>query len=224
MMTFRFSVLMLALLCFASPFCVGQESVPAMPAQTPAPVPASALLQPSLGVVKNTLGSLRFEKWKKGTVRDEASDHAASILRDLDTNLPPLMTAADAAPGSTSKAIPLVKHLDAVYDVLLRVEEASRVSAPGDQIAALQQALDSLEKARIALDDRLERMSAAQEKQIVQLQTALQARTTEASKAETSSTSKPCTPAPAAQKAKRVAAKKKTPTPNPTADQKTTPK
>ena len=175
---------------------MAQSAGTAAAVQTPTGVQtqASAILQPSLDEVRNTLSSLKFDKWKKGSVRDEASDHAASILRDLNTNLPPLLAAADAAPGSASKSMPLMKHLDALYDVLLRVEEASRVSAPSDQIASLQGTLQNLEKARIALDDQLEQVSAAQEKQVTQLQAALQTKSAEAQKTETAA-AKPCAPA-----------------------------
>ena len=60
-------------------------------------------------------------------MRDEAEENVNTLVRDLDDNVQPLITAADAAPAQLSKAIPLLKHLDALYDVLLRVEEASRV-------------------------------------------------------------------------------------------------
>ena len=74
-----------------------------------------------------------------------------------------------------SSAIPLVKHLDAFYDVLLRVEEASRVVAPAEQITALQDALLRVSHARIAYDDVLEALALSQEKQVADLQSAVRA-------------------------------------------------
>ena len=159
-----------------SPAVLAAQAAP-VPVQAPSQplqsVTASSLLQPSLHVVVNTLTSLRIDKWKKGTVRDEASKNIDSVLNDVETNVPPLMTAADAAPGSLRAAMPLVKHLDALYDVLLRVEEASRVVAPSEQVGALQQALAAFGSARFALDDELQTQATAQEKQLSDLRIAV---------------------------------------------------
>jgi hypothetical protein len=168
---------------------------------------ASSLLQPSLGVVQSTLNGLRTEKWKKGSVREEAEGNVQSLLKDMQTNLPPLLTAADGAPGELSKAIPLIKHLDAFYDVLLRVEEASRVVAPGDQVDDLQQAMLKLNQARLALDDHLAANAAVQEKQVGDLQVALKtARVDLQAKAAVVATPVPCKPVTPAKK--KPAAKK----------------
>jgi hypothetical protein len=154
---------------------VAAQSTPA-PANSAAPaVTASSVLQPSLTQTQTALSAMKIDKWKKGSVRDEAGDNVTAILRDLRTGLPPLLTAADAEPGSLSRAIPLIKHLDAFYDVLLRVEEAARVSAPSDQISALQQTLLDVNKARIAYDDLLQAQASSQEKQVFALRTESQA-------------------------------------------------
>lgn len=150
-----------------------QAPAPAAPATAPPPQSASSLLQPSLDVVVNTLNAIKIDKWKRGSVRDEAEENVSSILRDVQTHLPPLMAAADAAPNSLSAAMPLVKHLDAVYDVLLRVEEGSRVAAPSEQVGALQQALTVFGTARFALDDALQNHAVMQEKQLTDLRVAV---------------------------------------------------
>ena len=188
------------------------------PGAAPAPVnTVSSLLKPSLTTVQDTLNSLRIDKWKKGSVRDEAGDHVGSLLKDLQTNLPPLIAAADSAPSSVSLAIPLTKHLDAVYAVLLRVEEAARVSAPGDQVPPLQQALLQLNQARLALDNQLEVQAVSQEKQLADLQAALrtQQQALAQARAAAAVTPPPCKP-PAPAK-KRPAAKKPAPATSPAA-------
>ncbi len=126
-------------------------------------------LAPSLDTVHTTLAALRLDRWKKGTVRDEASTYIDQIQHDIASNVPPLVETADGAPGSVSKALPLAKHLGALYDVLLRVEEAARVVAPDDQVAQLQSALTKLENARLALNDRMQGSADAMEKQVVDL-------------------------------------------------------
>ena len=170
---------------------------------------ASALLKPALAQSLSTLSTLKVDKWKKGSVRDEAGGNVNALVRDLQENIPTLITAADAEPASLSRALPLMKHLDAFYDVLLRVEEASRVSAPGEQITALQQTLLDVNKARNAYDDQMQATAAAQEKQVFDLQTQLRtaqqevaaARETKPSAASTT----PCKPAPPARKKKKAA-------------------
>ncbi len=133
----------------------------------------SATLSPSLDTVHKTLAGLKLDRWKKGTVRDDASTYVDQIQHDIGTNMPPLMATADEAPNSVGKALPLAKHLGALYDVLLRVEEAARVSAPDDQVAQLQSALNNLETARLALNDHMQGSADAMEKQVVDLRGAL---------------------------------------------------
>jgi hypothetical protein len=148
-------------------------SGPMVPAATP-PAP-SGLLQPSLDTVWQTATALKLERWKRGTVRDETSDNVAEILRDIHTNLPPLLNAADSAPETISKEFPVARNIDALYDVLLRVYEAARVSAPPEQITQVQQALASLKNARIALDDRLQESAASMEQKVSELQSTVKA-------------------------------------------------
>jgi len=125
--------------------------------------------------VQQTMGALKLEKWKKGDIRDGADTNIAAIQRDIQDKLPPLLQDADAAPGTISKVLPLYRNIDALYDVVLRVLEASRVSAPADQIVQLQQALTSLGDARRALDGHLQESAGALEKQVSDLRTTLQA-------------------------------------------------
>lgn len=206
------SLLTLSPLALAAQAPAPATPAPAAPSTQPAPsadaaTTAYAILQPALVDVQNTLSTLKIDKWKRGSVRDEAGDNVKAILQDLQNNLPPLVTAADAAPGSVSQAIPLVKHLGAVYDVLLRVEEASRVSAPSDQVGQLEQVLKTFEKARLALDDHVQQNATEQEKKITELQASL----TKAQDQVTAAAEKPapkaepCKPAPAVKKKHHVA-------------------
>ncbi len=156
---------------------VAQAPAAARPGSQPvaAAVPStSAVLQPALETVHGTLAAVRTDKWKRGTVRDEAGMDIGSINNDMQLNLPPLMRDADAAPGAISKQIAVTRHVDALYDVLLRVVEAARISAPGDQSDALQQALVTLSKARLALYDKMQDAAVAQEKQVTDLRATVQ--------------------------------------------------
>lgn len=189
----------LAILFF--PFSTGAAQFPANPA--PASGSISGMFQPSLEAVRQTLQSLRIDKWKRGSIRDEASENIDSIQRDLRLNLSPLLKDADSAPGKVSVLLPVSRHVDALYDVLLRVTEASRVVAPDDQAAQLQKALLSLGNARLALDDRLQGSAAELEKQVGDLHKSIE---TEAARraAMPEPTALPCVqPAPARKAARR---------------------
>jgi hypothetical protein len=192
--------------CSLCPVTAAQSSTDGTPVQgaPSAPPAASGLLRPALDQVQQAVGALNVEKWKRGNVRDEARDHISSILRDLHTTLPPLLDTADASPGTISKTLPVSRNIAALYDVLLSVVEAARISGSAGELTPLEQALMSLGNARAALDDRLQGSAAALEKQEIDLRTTLQAR--EAVKcAVTSPPATPACPAPApVRKAKRI--------------------
>jgi hypothetical protein len=176
-MRIRPGILILAILTLSPAGFAIQTAKPPTPAPT-APVQAapskiSSQLQPALDTVQQTVASIKTDKWKKGTVRDEADANLNSIQRDLAENVPPLLATADAAPASVSSALPVVRHIDALYDVLLRIYEAARVSAPPEQIAQLQQSMTTLDKARHAFNDRIQEAVSAQEKRVGTLQNQL---------------------------------------------------
>lgn len=118
------------------PLCLvaaAQSPTNATPAP-PAPPAASAVLRPALDQVQQAVSALNVEKWKKGTVRDEAGDHISAILRDLHSTLPPLMDTADASPGTITKVLPVSRNVAALYDVLLSVNEAARISGTAAEL------------------------------------------------------------------------------------------
>jgi hypothetical protein len=168
------SVFLLAISCAA-----GAAQQPAVATQAAAarvqPAP-SAIMQPSLDVVAQTIGTLRPDKWKASdAVRDDAAANISSIRRDLDTTLPQLLATADGAAASVTQALPAYRNIEALYDVLLRVSEAGRLSAPGDQRAALEEARVKLEAGRRAFGDRIQSIALEQEQQVHHLQAALRA-------------------------------------------------
>jgi hypothetical protein len=171
------------------------------------PAAPSDILRRSLDEVQQTIGNLKLDKWKRGTVRDEAGINVEAIQRDLQGTLPSLLKEADAAPGSLSKVLPASRNLDALYDVLLHVVEAARVVAPGDQAGELQTTLSDLEKARVRLGNQLLQTAALQEKQMMDLRTTVQTQSVALKAAATPPPAPKC-PAPAtpSKKKKRPAA------------------
>jgi len=180
----------------------------AAPVAAPASAP-SALLQPSLDTVLQTVTAVNLEKWKRGTVRDETGGHITAIQHDLKGTLPPLLQAADANPGTLSRVLPVTRNTEALYDVLLSVVEAARISAPADQVTPLEQALSGLGNARKTLDDRLQEIAAAQELETSGLRKTVQTLTAAraAAAAAPPPPAKPCpAPAPARKPRKKTPA------------------
>jgi ABC-type Na+ efflux pump permease subunit len=155
-------------------------------------------LQPSLDAVLQTVTAVNLEKWKRGTVRDETGGHITAIEHDLQGNLPPLLQAADANAGTLSKVLPVARNIEALYDVLVSVVEAARVSGPADQVTQLEQALSGLGSALRSLDDRVQEIAAAQELETIGLRKSVQTLTAAkiAAAAAPPPQAKPC-PAPA---------------------------
>ncbi|MDR3739357.1 MAG: hypothetical protein P4L40_10095 [Terracidiphilus sp.] len=188
------------LLCFA----VG------LPAAAQAPAPPSSLLRPGLDAVSSAIKTLKTDKWKRGSVRDEATQDIGSMVTDIQLHLPPLLSDADAAPTLVSKQVPVARNIDALYDVLLRVYDAARIAGPSEDVGALQQALGALSKARLSLYDRMTGDATAQEKLAADLRATAQKQA--AALAAAPPLPPPCpTPAPK---------KKKTMKPSPSAPQK----
>jgi hypothetical protein len=133
----------------------------------------AATLQPSVQLVKEALSTVTVDKWKASSaIKSEADGNLQSVQRDMDQTLPGLVMAADSAPDSAAKALPVFRNVDALYDVMLRLDAAGRLAAPKDQIGALDDALASIANARRTLGDQLQANADAQEQRIIKLQQA----------------------------------------------------
>jgi hypothetical protein len=174
------------------------------------PAAPSDILQRSLDEVQQTVGAVKLDKWKRGSVRDEAENNIDAIQRYMQGTLPALIKEGDAAPGTLSKVLPISRNVDALYDVLVHVVEASRVSAPGDQVGQLQQALADLEKARVIFGNQLQQTAAVQEKQMVDLRTTVQTQAVSLKAAATPPPAPKCPAPPAPAKKKKVVPKSTT--------------
>ena len=169
---------------FLLPLCGPALILAAQPAPSPNPVPLapeqvtlpSATLQPSLDLLRSAITIIHTDRWKASSaIRDEAQSNLGSIQRDVQSTLPALLATADAAPTSAAKTLPAYRNVEALYDVVLRVDTAARLAAPPDQTSALDQALARLDDSRRALGDQLQQTAATQDVQIVKLQAALKA-------------------------------------------------
>lgn len=171
------------------------------------PVAPSSILQRPLDEVQQTVGAVKLDKWKKGSVRDEAANNIDAIQRYMQGTLPALMKEGDAAPGTLSKVLPVSRNVDALYDVMVHIVEAARVSAPGDQVAQLQQAMADLEKARVAFGNQLQQTATVQEKQLVELRSTVQTQAASLKAASAQPLAPKCSVPPAPAKKKKTPVK-----------------
>jgi hypothetical protein len=209
------SVLLLTAFIAPTLVCAGQTAASGGPSASATVAASSAftpsapsdILQRSLGEVQQTIAAVKLDKWKRGSVRDEAGTNIDAIQRDLQGTLPKLIKDADTAPGTLSKVLPVAQNVSALYDVLVHLVEAARVSAPGDQVGQLQTAMADLEKARVALGNQLQQTATVQEKQIVDLRTTVQTQAASLKAASTPPPAPKCPAPPAPAKKKKVPAK-----------------
>ena len=135
----------------------------------------STLLQPALDSVARAGSNVDLNKWKGPTgLKSDVDANLASMQKDVQTTLPPLLAAADAAPDSASASLPLLLNLDALYSVLLRITIASRSGAPRDENTSLEQSAVLLDSARRDLGDAVLAAARAQEKRSADLQATVQ--------------------------------------------------
>ena len=162
-----FNSLAIPVLCLGS---AGISRAQTTPVQKP-----SELVAPALESVAKAGSAVDLNKWKGGNaVREDVDTNLVSMQKDLQTTLPPLLVASDAAPASASASLPVLLNLDALYSVLLRVTIASRGSAPRDQNLGLEQAAQLLDSARRDLGDTILANVRTQDKRIATLQATVQ--------------------------------------------------
>jgi hypothetical protein len=131
-----------------------------------------------LADVQRCISDLNIARWKAPTeVRNAAQQNVSSIQRDLANTLPSLLSQADASPGAVPQAFTVYRNIDALYDVLLRVNETASLAAPQNESDALYSALQKLESARRQLGDTIFNASQEREAQVVKLQAAVKAAT-----------------------------------------------
>ena len=165
----------------------------AAPAQTASPASAtqddtsvpqkpSGLIAPAVDHLSQVVSQVQLEHWKSAS-RDETDANLRSIERNLSNTLPQLVTTADAQPASVAASLPLLRNLDALCAVMIRVSVTARANAnaPLPQAESLAGALTALQSARNTLADQVQTLAAAQEKQISSLNSTVATLTARAS-------------------------------------------
>ncbi|WP_052200980.1 hypothetical protein [Terriglobus sp. TAA 43] len=170
----------------------------------------TSLVQPALNKVAQAGSNVDLNKWKGGNgLRGEVDANLGSVQKDLQNTLPPLLADSDKAPESVPASLRILLNLDALYNVLLRIQIAGKGNAPRDQAEALDGALASLDGARRSLGERIISSSAAQDKKISQLQATVQQQNAQIAAAQQAAAAAAAAPPPAKTAPKKKTVKKK---------------
>ena len=115
------------------------------------------------------VAQLRIDKWKiDGDAKRLAESRAESISRNLATALPAILDAARVAPNSLGANFKLYRNLSALNDVLGSLVDES-AKGPDSDHNGLKLDFDNFERARVALGERLERLSASADADLAKL-------------------------------------------------------
>ncbi len=148
--------------------------------------PFGETLAPALQQVGSSLGQIRIDRWKlsRGS-KAQVQNDVSSIQQDLSSQLPDLLQAAQTSPVTIGPRLAVLRNVDALYDVLVRVTTTANLSAGKTDVAVLNSALQGLESARKSSADELLKATAAQDQEIIQFRAQIQAaRSAEAVKEE----------------------------------------
>ena len=116
------------------------------------------------------LGHLRIDKWKADAEsKRQAQANADSVQRNLTSALPGLIDAVRSAPQDLTAEFKLYRNLNALYDVLVSLTEATGAFGPRSDYEALAQQLETIDSVRRNLGDALERLTSSTQSELNQL-------------------------------------------------------
>jgi hypothetical protein len=151
------------------------------------------------------IAKLRIEKWKADSSdKQQAQTDADSVQRNLTQALPGMTAAVRNAPQDLAANFKLYRNLNALYDVMKTLTEASAAFGPKQDYQTLAQYSDTIDGYRRNLADYLETLAATKDAELTRLRS--QAR-----------------PAQAAAPTKKVIIDDNAPAPKKTAKKKTKP-
>ena len=110
---------------------------------------------------QSDLAQLRIDKWKiDGDAKRRAEARAESISRNLAAALPGMLDAIRIAPNSLAANFKLYRNLSALNDPMAALADDA-ANGPKEDRNALTLDLENFERARLALGERLERLTAS---------------------------------------------------------------
>lgn len=107
------------------------------------------------------VGKLRIEKWKADSnTKQQASENAASIQRNITAALPELIAAVRTTPQSLAANFKLYRNLSALYDVVATLGESAGAFGKREEYEIVAPHVSALDDARRSYADYLQTMAA----------------------------------------------------------------
>src|ERR1700683_3238533 len=133
-----------------------------------------AQLEATSKTAQGDLTKLRIERWKAdGNSKKQALSNVDSIQRNLQNALPEIIGELRNAPEDLSVTFKLYRNLDTLDYVLGSVVESTGAFGAKDDLQALSNDLDGLDRNLKALAERMQTLAASKEQEIVRLRTDL---------------------------------------------------
>src|SRR5436190_16853915 len=128
------------------------------------------------------VAQLRIDKWKiDGDAKRRAESRAESISRNLTAALPGMLDAVRVAPNSLAANFKLYRNLSALNDPMAALADDAS-NGPKEDRNALTLDLEKFERARIALGELLERLTASADNDLARFRTGAKSTTAAGSK------------------------------------------
>lgn len=122
------------------------------------------------------LSRLRINKWKApGATKQQGEANRQSILRNLETALPGMISAVRSNPDDIAASFTLYRNLDALFDVLGSVAESAGAFGPRDDYEGLANDLNSVEHIRHDLAERVATLASSKETELSRLRNEVRA-------------------------------------------------
>lgn len=122
------------------------------------------------------LGKVRINKWKADSdTKQQAEANAQSVIRNLQSAFPGMISAVRAAPEDLPASFKLYRTLDALYDVLSSLTESTGAFGSKSDYQALSEDVNNFERLRRGFADRLENLASNKQAEISQLRNELRA-------------------------------------------------
>src|ERR1700692_4136009 len=120
------------------------------------------------------LQKARIEKWKTdGATKRQTQANVESLKRNLQSALPDMITELNNRPEDTGASFKLYRNLDALYDVFGSVVESAGAFGSKDEFQSLSNDMNGLESARRSLGERVQKLTASKEDEVVHLRAQL---------------------------------------------------
>lgn len=176
----------LAVLVFLAASALAQTQAPTQPANNVSSTSPStgdvntlvSRIEQETQGLNEDVGKLRIEKWKTdSSSRQQATENAASIQRNISSTFPGLLSGVRSNPQSVASNFKLYRYLNALYDVTSSLAESTGAFGKHEEYNLLSPHVAALEEARRSYADLLQQMATSADNRIAAAQRAQAAAT-----------------------------------------------